>query len=152
MFAMFRRWRDDKHRRIYKFWDGSRTRRADPVDIFFRLQAHPVFNAAVHCKLCDEGDREATVITGAAVREVFGVDGYDPQTGRGLTLGEQLGLLLDFYAYIDTQKKSINSSPTSPSNTEASTSPGSMDATTSCSSGCGPACSEPIPDGATPSG
>jgi hypothetical protein len=150
MFNWFRQRRIESRRRIFKFWNGRREQRIDPIVAFFGLQAHPTFNAAVHCKLVDVGDREASVITSQAVRDVFGVDAYDPVTGCGLTIGEQLGLLASFFDYIDDQKKSGPTSPTSSLNTEEPTSWPSENVVTTSTSDSGPAVTAATPDAPTP--
>ncbi len=152
MFNWIRRRLADRRRRIFKYWGGDRYRRIDPVRAYFALQEHPTFNAAVHLKLCDAGDPEGTRITCEAVREVFEVDSYEPAHPRGLTLGEQLGLLLAFYDYLDAQKKTGGSSLTSRSSTEESTCSGCNGTTTEPSSDCGAAATGPTCGEATPSG
>lgn len=123
MFSFLRRWRQNRRRMIYRFWDGRNFRSVDPIDIHLRLQSHPKYLASRDLKLIDAGDREATCTTAAAVCDTFLVEPYNAETGRGLTVGERLGLLADFYFWIELQKKSINPLQTAPSNTESVTSP-----------------------------
>ena len=148
MFSFFRRWRQNRRRMIYRFWDGQNFRRVDPIAVHLRLQSHPKFLVTRDLKLVDSGDREATEITAAAVCDCFEVQPYDTVTGRGLTVGERLGLLADFYFWIELQKKSIRHLQTSQSST-APTSPASNSPTMSAtppSSSCAsdPTCAAPI--------
>jgi len=151
MFAWFTRRRLEKRRRIFRFWDGTRTRAIDPLQAYYALQEHPTFNQDVHCKLVDAGDPEATRIATEAVRDVFGVQAYDADKRVGLTVGETLGVLLDFYGYLEEQKKSTVPSPISPSSTEeASTSSSSATETTRPMLDSGPVAAAPTSDAPTP--
>jgi len=137
-------------RQIYTYWDGHTWRRADPMDIWIQLQEHPEYNAEVHAPLVDAGDTEAIQVTCEAVRDVFGVADYDPEGGTGLTLGEQIGLLTDYYLYLEEQKKTAASWRTSPSSTAGSTSSPSSERTTTDTSSSGPTGPESTTDGPTP--
>lgn len=115
---------------IYRYFNGERMVSADPMRLWLDLQEHPEYNAEVHASLVDQGDVEATQVATKAVRDVFGVRSFDPHGRKGLTLGEQISLLTDFYLYLEEQKKTLESTLISPPNTEASTSTGSASETT----------------------
>lgn len=143
MFGWWKRRRLRKGRAIYRFWDGSQYRWADPVALFMDINADDEYEASVHLKLVENNDPDAIAITTAAVRRVFKVQPYNEDNGIGLTVGEQLGLLLDFYMYLEAQQKKTQSSPTSPSNSEESTSENSNDETTTPTSDSGATSKEP---------
>lgn len=154
MFGLFRQWfrrRAERDRMIFRFWDGRRFRSIDPIHVYMALETDEAFIPARHLPLVDSGDSEGISVTCAAVRRVFGVQGYDAITGRGLTLGEQLGLLNEFYWFIDQQKKSGEPSRTSPPSSDA-TAGSSGGATTSATSASGPTDTESSPVAPTPSG
>jgi len=142
----YQRWAYNRRRMIYRFWDGSQYRRVDPIDIHLQLQSHPRYVADRHLKQIDEGDNEATRITCAAVCEVFNVQPFDPVKRTGLTIGEQLGLLADFYFWLEDQKKSIRHTLTAPSSTESGTWTDSSETTTPAMSDFGSTDSEPTCD------
>lgn len=122
---------------IYRYWNGERIVSADPMQLWLDLQEHSEYNAEVHAPLVDQGDVDATRITAGAVRDVFGVRSFDPHSRKGLTLGEQISLLTDFYLYLEEQKKTLESTLTSPPSTEASTSTDSESETTPSTSASG---------------
>jgi hypothetical protein len=101
------------------------------------LQTHAEFIADRHLQLVDDGDREGIEVTSKAVREVFAVEQFDPSTGHGLTIGEQLALLLDYYNYMEDQKKSFEHWQSSLQKSEDSTSDESNETTTHSSSDSG---------------
>lgn len=120
-FRMFGNWfkgrRSDRQREIFRYWDGSQYRRCDPVDALIRLQSHPEYNYREHPDRVDQGDQNATEITCRAVRDAFGVQQFDENSGRGLTIRETLELLSVFVLYLESLKKSIESPVILPSAT-----------------------------------
>lgn len=130
MFGWLRRWLFRRQRFIFQFWDGRRYRYADPIAVHLALQEDPEFEFRRHMLDIDQGVPEATHIACRAVQRAFGVEAYDEAKRTGLLVGEQLGLLLAFYRWIEVQKKSTEPSVTSASNTGSTDSP-SNDATTS---------------------
>lgn len=92
--------------RIFAYYDGSRWRSIDPIQVIHALETHPTFNAERHLPDANQGQREAIEIIAAAVTDVFGVPPYD-DAGRGLTIAERKGLLDTFYLYCQTVKKNI---------------------------------------------
>lgn len=106
---LFRRRND---RRLFRYHDGNRWRRIDPLVATRALGSDPEFNWETHPPLVDKGDIEAIRVTANAVRRSFDVQAYS-EDGGGLTEGESIALLLRFAAYTDSLKKSIDRSPTS---------------------------------------
>jgi hypothetical protein len=95
-------------RRIFKFWDGETTRGVDPLAVYRKMLAHPTFLHGTHYRLATEGDIEAIGITVGAVRDLFGVREWSFER-HGLTEGECLALIGEFFFYLESIKK--NSSP-----------------------------------------
>jgi len=133
---------------IFEYWDGRRYRYADPIAVHLNLQEDPEYEAKRHLAEIDAGVPEATRIACRAVQRAFGVQAYDEQKKVGLTVGEQLGLLLVFYDWIDQQKKSTERSRTSPSNTALTDSASSAaithDTAACTSTSNAPTCDTPI--------
>lgn len=104
-------------RDIFRFWDGERDRGADPLSIYRAMLAHPEFVASKHYDLAIKGDLPAIDITVRAVRELFGVRAWT-DSHAGLTEGECLTLLRNFFAYLNALKKNGSPPPTLPGSTE----------------------------------
>jgi hypothetical protein len=121
MLNLIRRWFNNRNRAIFRFWDGQRIRRIDPLLAYRRLDTHPEFDWSTHPEMIDGDDErlssEATEITARAVCEVFGVRPFDGS--RGLTEQECIGLLIQFVQYLTALKKNGNTSPTSVPSTES---------------------------------
>lgn len=130
MLRFLTNWRAKRGRQIFRYWDGNKMRRIDPLEAMLRISAHPTYNVELHPKLLDAGDVEATRITCQAVKDVFGVTDYDPVKNTGLTVAEQLALLGAFSLYIDGLKKSTDSTATFAGSTEGPTSSDSSEPTT----------------------
>ena len=128
MFKFIRRWLGyDDARQIYRYWDGQRMRRADPLRIIRLLTIHPTFDMGSHPLLATMAVRpeatdeevhsamrnsvEATEVCVDAIRQVFDVQTLD---SRGLTDGECMALLNDFTLYIEGLKKSTSPIATTP--------------------------------------
>ena len=107
----WRNWRDKRQRQIFSYWDGSRQRSADPLEVARALDYHPKFSAKLHIPLIESGDDDALQITLGAVRDVFGVPAWSEKT-PGLTQQETIDLLDRFVTYLDDLKKNIKHSPT----------------------------------------
>lgn len=126
--ARFRRNKNERSRDIFRYWDGTRERGADPIKILRALIGDEKFNAEVHPDLALAGDIEAMAVTMDATRKVFGLSEYSDADGRdsGLTDGETLELLNRFGEYMESLKKSTSGpltlpAATAPSVSEAST-------------------------------
>lgn len=108
----------NRRRAIYRYWDGKRFRRADPMVLYRSLMSHPKFDLSTHPQFIDE-NQEDRDITLSAIRDVFGVKAFDGLTGEGLTEEETVQLLWAFVSYCTAKKKSVSPSPTSPPATES---------------------------------
>lgn len=117
MLNFVRRWWINRQRAIFRYWDGSRFRNADPWALYRALQLHNRFTWE-HLKLVEIEDAEAIEITLEAVRDVFGVQAFDGETRRGLTESETIALIESFEDYVAIVKKKVSHSPTWPESTE----------------------------------
>lgn len=109
--------RRDRQRAIFRYWDGTRERGADPAVVYRAFVSHPTFNWETHPVLIDTGDKEALTITLGAIREVFGVAAWSEDghgNSSGLTDWETIDLLIQFNHYIGGLKKSTSPTLTSP--------------------------------------
>ena len=118
IFRFLRRLRRRRARQIFHYSDGLASRSIDPLHAFFELQADPdewtlsdleelgrLGEVANPTPTVMATVRELTERTTDVVKRVFEVDDYDPATGRGLTIEEQLQLLGGFVAFMDGVKK-----------------------------------------------
>lgn len=115
LLSWLARLRQKRTREIFQFWDGTTNRRADPLGLWLKLQSHSTYNLTTHPAMVDSGDPEALKITIDAVRDVFGVKSFED---GGLTAQECLTLLVGFFLYLESQKKSTNMPQTQPSPSE----------------------------------
>ena len=111
--------RNQKARKLFRYWDGLRTRNEDPLELQVRLETHPTCRWDTHPVLAEQGDLEAYRICLAAIRDVFGIPQFDSTTSAGLTQLELMELLKSFAAYIEALKKNTGNSPTWRSSTDA---------------------------------
>lgn len=113
-----------ENRGIFRFWDGSRARGVDPLEILRGLYEIKGFDVESTPKLLEAPDQrtrlEATRDIAAAVRSVFLVPRLD---NRGLTETECVELLADFLDYCEDLKKNIKETPTSQPSTASEPSP-----------------------------
>lgn len=120
------RWLRKYREGIFRFFDGTRWRCADPIAVFRSLQNHPEFDLATTPQMASVDNLEvkfdAIRKCADAVRVAFGVQLLD-DTGAGLTEEECCALLVRFSEYLGGLKKSTSTQPTSPPST-ASTSSG----------------------------
>jgi hypothetical protein len=111
MWQAFKDWRRrrnaQKNRAIFQYWDGRKTRHADPMQIYRELACHPTFIWSQHPQQV-ERDYDALRITLAALREVFHVFPLSKDGKSGLSDGETLGLLIQFAEFIDLAKKNTS--------------------------------------------
>jgi len=136
---MFKKWkarRRQSRRLIFKFWDGARERRADPMEVFRAIETDPKYRIGVTDILVDAGDHESIDTSLAMIRRVFGVAQWT-ESSPGLTEQETLELMANFCLYIAALKKNTPTTPTSSSATEASIWSESNGETTSDSVGSG---------------
>lgn len=119
MFGFLKRWAWRNRLGIFQFFDGTRTRRVDPMAVQRALFNHPRFAWDTHPVLIDVDDPkvslEALEITADAVRTAFELPGIE---AGGLTETECVNLLASFVAYLNDLKKSTGTTPNSPAVTE----------------------------------
>lgn len=143
------RLQSERSRLIFEFSDGTKLRRADPMRVWREIQNDPEFNVQTMSALVDAQAEPETSLCLKCLCRVFGVERFDERTGRGLTDGQLLNLLVDFEDYLDTLQKKTRRGPILPSPTESEPLPVSAVApgeTTLPSSGSGSISSEPRPD------
>jgi hypothetical protein len=92
----------DGEREIFEYWDGTRTRKGDPLAIHRALVCMPTeeFNIDVDPKVSRVPTPEGLLATGRmaeAVRKAFGIKQVDE---GGLTDGECIRLFIEFGALI----------------------------------------------------
>ena len=98
-------WKKRK-RLLFRYWDGQRDRRGDPVAMFRKLVSHPTFRLDMHPRLVDEGDEESIEETIQATCDVCGVSRWSEES-PGLTQMELLELFTAFCDYVAGLKKNI---------------------------------------------
>lgn len=118
-----------KRRRIFRFWDGTRIRGADPIVVAIRLHDHKQFLPS-HLTDAARGDSDALAIVAIAACGAFGVSELSSDGKSGLTRSELYELMLAFDQYMMAVKKNIAISPTSRSSTAATSPPSSEPTTT----------------------
>jgi len=108
-----------REREIFRFWDGGRTRTADPLAIWIALHDDPEFNYDTTPAFVDAGDIAAIKTTVGAVRRIFGLKSFE---AGGLTSQECLELLAVYFLYEESLKKSTSepATPQSPTGSESS--------------------------------
>lgn len=119
-----------RERLIYRFWDGSRTRHADPLEVQARLLAFPNLDLQTDLKLVATDTPESAAALDrivAAVRHAFQIPEFNDDAGDpvGLTKAECWGLFQDFGRYFETLKKKLSGSRTSSNATATSEANGS---------------------------
>jgi len=139
MWRLWRRWRARREgmraRMIFEYHDGVQWRYGDPFALWRSLLNHPTFNMADHLPAVDRGEEPETTLALDAITEVFGICRLDSHTGKGLTDGQTLDLLLSLSRYLEELKKKRRLGPTSssPMDGGCSTATEPQDATTPCS-------------------
>ncbi len=115
MFTWFHRWRLNRHRAIFRFWDGRTYRRVDPLVAFRALREHPTFEIERDLTGHDAGQEDSTQACLAATRVAFGVVPFDGSGNLplGLTEAETIDLLATFGNWTQAVKKNISPSLTS---------------------------------------
>ena len=107
---MFRNWLQQWRRRrsgiYFRYFDGQRVRYGDPLQLYRAFVHHPA-NLAVLAPAVDEQKEPETSQFLQAICEIFGLWRYDPVAGRGLTDAEILGVVDQFYRYLDEVKKKL---------------------------------------------
>lgn len=134
ILTAIRRWYWNRHREIFRYHDGTRYCRIDPVAAMISLDQDPNYLPDRHLPGAMEGDPESLLFVCRAAERTFGVQRFDGK--KGLTIAETIGLLQGFDAYMLALKKNASPLPTPPPSTDA-ISPGSSGETTSDSLGFG---------------
>jgi hypothetical protein len=102
LIEAFKRWRWNRSRRIYRYWDGQKQRAADPIELSLALANDPQYlRRNLHEAL--SGNRESIEIVIGAAKRVFGVQEF--KDGKGLTRAEMVRLVTDFEMYCQALKK-----------------------------------------------
>lgn len=140
-------------RGLFSYWDGTRTRWADPIRLYRELFNHPAYNLQRDADDADELVEPATTNVIKLTCEVFGVQRWDDLAGRGLLDQEILALFPALAAHLEEQKKTTASGSTSspPTDSESSICPEPPAATTPSSSPSTPAATGSTPNGNTSS-
>lgn len=118
MLRWLSNWWNNRDRKIFLYWDGTRKRRGDPMVLLRGLQTRAGFDLDAAIQIVDGGAGiiptndfwEHVVDSVEAARAVFGIGSLD---AGGLTEGEMLGLLYDFLLFMDALKKNGSTSPIS---------------------------------------
>ncbi len=98
---------------IYTFWDGSRTRKIDPMEVQNTLNTIPDFDLDLDFKMAtaelipDKEKAKALQRVISAIRKAFGIEPYCDSPESGLTGGECMSVFVDFAQFIDELKKRL---------------------------------------------
>lgn len=106
-----RNWWRNRNRLIYRYWDGARMRRADPILVHRNLRLCDKWDMENDLEFHLKGHQEATLRCIAAAREVFEIPVLDDR--KGLTEEETLDTLAGFIIWVDELKKNSRPQPTS---------------------------------------
>lgn len=128
----FANWRRRRRRELFRYWDGGRQRRIDPLQAFRAIHADPEFRADVHPELAEDGDQDAVDIILRMTRRVFDVAEFT-EDYRGLTESEQMLLYLSFCGYVEHLKKKFSLWRTPPESTEPTSGESKSETTNSSS-------------------
>ena len=114
----FRRRRRNRDRQLFRYFDGRRTLAIDPLEVHIALELHDQFNWN-DGDLLVAGDPEVTQRVISTVCDVFHVEKWDGETGRGLTGAECLEVFDSYLAYCEEVKKNTDPGLISPPPTES---------------------------------
>ncbi len=138
---------NETERQVFRYFDGQNVAGADPMRIHRRLTA--ALDGDPQLWLTQYRSDDAQVRSDAVERLVPGVlfafelPGFDRLTCEGMMEEDVLNLLRTFMEWMDTQKKTAVSLPTSspptvaPSSADASSATRTSSASGSVSAGCG---------------
>ncbi len=105
------------------------------MQVEIALELHDSFSFSLGQDI-SSGDGPAIQTAAQAVRDVFGVQAWDPVAETGLTLEEQLDILYGYLDFCEDVKKKSESGPTLPTPTDLPSSASQADqneVTNSCS-------------------
>jgi len=99
----------NRKRLIWQYYDGRRTRWADPLLIWSRLAIDEDWPEMV--AQAEAGQEPGLSQVRRRLTEAFEAEPFDPQTGRGLTTWDLLDLFTQYMAYLEGLKKKRDSGP-----------------------------------------
>jgi hypothetical protein len=108
MFTWIRSWYWNRKRGIFRFWDGRKYVRVDPLLALDKLVSDPDMDLVRDFKLSEEGNMEATKRLVAGAERAFGMKGYEE---GGLTITEAVSVLSEFILWMHELKKKVDSIP-----------------------------------------
>jgi hypothetical protein len=103
-----RQWRERRRLRrrgLYEYFDGRQWRFVDPYALFRRITTDATVNLAEIGPAAQQGREPEVTQLAEFVCGHFEVQRFDPATRVGLTDAELLGLLSDFWGYVEALKK-----------------------------------------------
>lgn len=103
---MFRRWWYRRIRKalLFSFWDGERIRSVDGERLWRAIANHPILTDPLFQVEAAKDQPEKVDQYLDAVAEVFGVQRYDPSSGKGLTDGELANTIVAFSEWLRQKK------------------------------------------------
>lgn len=115
-------WKRQRDRQIFRFHDGTRVRKIDPMPAYLAIIENPdhrrVFADTMGTDPVQQG--RAAIESATIVRRAFGIPEFEK---GGLTVNECLGLALTFMQYVEDCKKKADTLPISAPSMEPTTSP-----------------------------
>ena len=123
LFGFIRRFAHRRLQYVFKYWDGRKLRRGDPITTWRSLLAHDDYQEDdFELIQIDDPPVRLKVIArlSGVTRDVFGIRTVEE---GGLTELACVQLLREFRVYANIQKKSGESTQTSPSTTDSPVSP-----------------------------
>ena len=108
----WRRRRQEKRRLLLEYWDGQRTRKADPWYLYRALLSQQEVDIVAVAPLVDQMQEPETSQVVGVIARAFQVHRWDPVTQTGLTDCEILNLMGDLDAYLLAVKKKFSVGPT----------------------------------------
>lgn len=92
-------------RKLFQFFDGRRYVRIDPWPAYRQLYNDDEFVPSQMMQAVQELEEPELSKCVRCCRRAFGMEAFDPQTGRGLTVQETLAVLGDFMEWIEELAK-----------------------------------------------
>lgn len=109
-----------KREGVFRFVVAGVTREIDPLRVWFRLRDEEGFDWEGDPAAADAGDKEALRRVIQAARKAFALADFD---AGGPTDAEAVDVLVDFTAWVLSQKKTPNGSPTTSPTSDTSLGP-----------------------------
>lgn len=111
MFNFIRNYFWNRQREIFRYRDGTRERRADPIAVWRALLSDESFEIERDSQLMELNDRGAWGRCVTATRKALSVPEFE---NGGLTEDETVNLFQSFCLYVAALKKNSSPTPTSP--------------------------------------